>query len=39
MDQIFLRKAVSHFPKIYFSWKELIKAERYNKSLINIKER
>ncbi len=40
MDHIFLKKAVSYFlPKIDFSWKELIKAERQNKSLINIKER
>lgn len=40
MDHIFLKKVTNYFkPKIYFTWKELIKAERYNKSLINIKER
>jgi len=39
-DYFFLKKAVSYFSKnIFFSWKELIKAEKYNKSLINIKER
>tara|TARA_B100001093_G_scaffold439840_1_gene440018 strand:- start:4969 stop:5685 length:717 start_codon:yes stop_codon:yes gene_type:complete len=39
-DYLFLKKVVKYFlPNIYFSWKDLIKAERYNKSLINIKER
>ena len=39
-DYSFLKKVVKHFSKnIFFSWKDLIKAERYKKSLINIKER
>ena len=39
-DYFFLKKVVKHFSKnIFFSWKDLIKAERYKKSLINIKER
>jgi spore coat polysaccharide biosynthesis protein SpsF (cytidylyltransferase family) len=39
-DYIFLKKVVKYFsPNIYFLWKDLIKAEKYNKSLINIKER
>ena len=39
-DYLFLKKVVEHFlPDIYFSWKDLIKAEKYNKYLINIKER
>ena len=39
-DYFFLKKVVKYFlPNIYFSWKDLIKAEKYNKSLINIKER
>ena len=34
----FFKKVVKHFsPKIYFSWKDLIKAEKKNKFLINIK--
>ena len=40
MDHIFLKKVSNYFlPKIYFTWKELIKAEKQNESLINIKER
>ena len=39
-DYIFLKKVVKYFsPRLYFSWKDLIKAEKYNNSLINIKER
>ncbi len=39
-DFFFLKKVVEYFfPKIYFSWNELILAEKNNKSLINIKER
>ncbi|WP_435166653.1 cytidylyltransferase domain-containing protein [Candidatus Pelagibacter bacterium nBUS_28] len=39
-DYKFLKKVVKYFsPKIYFSWKDLIKAEKYNKSLVNIKKR
>lgn len=39
-DYIFLKKVVSHFlPNIYFSWKDLIRAEKNNKFLLNIKER
>ncbi len=39
-DFLFLKKVVSHFSEnLNFSWKDLIKAEKYNKSLINIKER
>ena len=39
-DHLFLKKVVEHFlPNIYFSWKDLIKAENYNKYLYNIKER
>jgi spore coat polysaccharide biosynthesis protein SpsF (cytidylyltransferase family) len=39
-DFLFLKKVISHFSdNINFSWKTLIKAEKYNKSLINIKER
>ena len=39
-DYIFLKRVIKHFlPKIHFSWKDLIKAEKINKSLINIKER
>ena len=38
-DYVFLKKVVKYFsPNIYFSWKDLIKAEKKNKSLINIKE-
>ena len=39
-DYLFLKKIVQHFsPNIYFSWKDIIKAEKYNKNLINIKKR
>ena len=39
-DYLFLKKVAKHFwPKIYFSWIDLIKAEKHNKSLIRIKER
>ena len=39
-DYKFLKKVVSYFlPNIFFSWKDLIKAEKKNNSLINIKER
>ena len=39
-DYFFLKKIVRYFSKnIFFSWRDLIKAEKYNKSLINIKER
>jgi len=39
-DYFFLVKVVSYFSKnIFFSWKDLIKAEKYKKFLINIKER
>ena len=39
-DFIFLKKVIKYFwPKIYFSWKDLINAEKKNKSLINIKDR
>lgn len=39
-DYVFLKKVVKYFsPNIYFSWRDLIKAEKKNKSLINIKER
>ncbi|OUX36082.1 MAG: hypothetical protein CBE33_06785 [Candidatus Pelagibacter sp. TMED273] len=39
-DFLFIKKVVKHFlPNIYFSWRDLIKAEKSNKSLINIKER
>ena len=39
-DYLFLKKIVRHFlPNIYFSWIELIKAEKQNKYLINIKDR
>ncbi len=39
-DFLFLKKVVKYFlPNIYFSWRDLIKAEKSNKSLINIKER
>ncbi len=39
-DYKFLKKVVKYFsPKIYFTWKDLIEAEKYNKCLINIKER
>ena len=36
-DYLFIKKVINHFwPKIYFSWKDLIKAEKKNFSLINI---
>lgn len=39
-DFFFIKSVVSYFsPNIYFSWKDLIKAEKNDKSLINIKER
>jgi spore coat polysaccharide biosynthesis protein SpsF (cytidylyltransferase family) len=39
-DYLFLKKVVSYFlPNIYFSWKDLIKAEKKQKFLINKKER
>ena len=39
-DYLFLKSVLKYFyPKIYFSWLELIKAEKINKSLIYIKER
>ena len=39
-DYIFLKKVLKHFSKnIFFSWKDLIIAEKFNKELINIKKR
>ena len=39
-DFLFLKKIVKYFlPNMYFSWKDIIKAEKKNKSLINTKER
>lgn len=39
-DYIFLKKVIEHFSNnIFFSWKELIRAEKINKELINIKKR
>ena len=39
-DYYFLRDIIHYFwPKIYFTWKDIIKAEKFNKSLINVKER
>ena len=39
-DYFFLKKVFSYFSKnIFFSWRDLIKAEKYNKFLINIKDR
>lgn len=39
-DYRFLKKVVSYFlPNIFFSWEDLIRAEKYHDSLINIKER
>ena len=39
-DFLFLKKVINHFSEnLNFSWKDLIKAEKHNKSLINIKER
>lgn len=39
-DYLYIKKVVQYFsPNIYFSWKELIKAEKLEKSLVNIKKR
>ncbi len=39
-DYYFLKKVCKYFsPNIYYSWKDIIKAEKKNKFLINIKER
>ena len=39
-DYLFIKKVVKYFfPNIYFSWKDLIKAEKLQKNLINIKKR
>lgn len=39
-DYFFLKRVVEYFsPNIYFNWKDLIKAEKYNKLLINIQKR
>lgn len=39
-DYLFLKNAVKYFlPKKNFSWNDLIKAEKYDNSLINIRER
>ncbi len=39
-DFLFLKKVANHFtPNIYFSWKDLIRAEKYDKTLINLKDR
>tara|TARA_B100000795_G_scaffold78452_1_gene56092 strand:+ start:107 stop:820 length:714 start_codon:yes stop_codon:yes gene_type:complete len=39
-DYLFLKKVVKFFSKnTFFSWKDLIKMEKINKSLINIEER
>ncbi len=39
-DYFFLKKVINYFsPKIYFSWKDLIKAEQKKKDLINLRER
>ena len=39
-DYRFIKKVVSYFlPNIFFSWEDLIKAEKYHNFLINIKER
>lgn len=39
-DYIFIKKIYKYFyPKIFFSWKEVIKAEKKNKDLICIKKR
>ena len=39
-DYIFLKRVIKFFsPNIFFSWGDLIKSERYNKSLMNLKER
>jgi len=40
VDFLFIKKVVKHFsPNIYFSWKDLIRAEEFKKDLINIKKR
>lgn len=40
VDFLFIKKVVKHFsPNIYFSWKDLIRAEKFKKDLINIKKR
>jgi len=39
-DYFFLQKVLKYFSKkIYFSWKDLIKAEKVNNKLINLKKR
>jgi spore coat polysaccharide biosynthesis protein SpsF (cytidylyltransferase family) len=39
-DYLFLKKIIKFFsPNLYFSWKDLIKSEKNNKSLIYIQER
>ena len=39
-DYFFLKKVIKHFSSnIYFSWKDLIKKEKKNKFLINIKKK
>ena len=39
-DYYFLKKVCKYFsPNIYYSWKDIIKAEKKNKFLISIKER
>jgi spore coat polysaccharide biosynthesis protein SpsF (cytidylyltransferase family) len=39
-DYLFFIKVVKYFfPNIFFSWKDIIKAEKKNRSLINVKER
>ena len=39
-DFLFLKKVVKYFvSNIYFTWKDLIRAEKFDKSLINLKDR
>ncbi len=39
-DFLFLKKVVKYFyQNIYFSWRDLIRAEKHDKSLINLKDR
>ncbi len=39
-DFFFIKKVVKYFfPNIYFSWKDLLKAEKFQSHLINIKKR
>ena len=39
-DYFFLKKVIKYFlPNIFFSWKDLIRKEKYHKFLINIKKR